>query len=296
MKPNAAHDDMKTWWDRAIETNAEALEQIVILLLRLAGIGTLVPEVETLPRALRTRILHILRPAEFAMRRLILIAASQIRVTVPPAPDSGNSAHAPSPSHSLSLGLPKARPEGDTSPPLRRGEETHDQHTASSPPQRGGEVSSEARRRGGDPAGARNEPAQIRAPATIPVFALFDPFKHYGDPFLTEAEIAALDDPARNDRFLALAHLPPDEPVPAKALCRRIVALRHALQDLEAHALRLARWTARRHLERTRPSRLSALCPGLPPGWKRRPKTGTEEVVKECHTLALIALRPPDTS
>ena len=95
MKPNAAHDDMKTWWDRAIETNAEALEQIVILLLRLAGIGTLVPEVETLPRALRTRILHILRPAEFAIRRLILIAALQIRVTVPPAPDSGNSAHAP---------------------------------------------------------------------------------------------------------------------------------------------------------------------------------------------------------
>jgi len=95
MKPNAAPEDMTTWWDRAIETKVLALEQIVILLLRLAGIGTLVPEVETLPRALRTRILHILRPAEFAMRRLILIAALQIRVTVPPAPDSGNSAHAP---------------------------------------------------------------------------------------------------------------------------------------------------------------------------------------------------------
>jgi hypothetical protein len=63
MKPNAAHDDMATWWNRAIETNVEALEQIVIL--------------------------HILRPAEFAMCRLILIAAAQIHVAVPPIRATG---------------------------------------------------------------------------------------------------------------------------------------------------------------------------------------------------------------
>jgi hypothetical protein len=73
------------------------------------------------------------------------------------------------------------------------------------------------------------------------------------------------------------------------------VALRHVLQDLDAHALRLARWTARRHLERTRPRRWSPIRPGLPPGWRKHPKTETEELVKECHTLALYALKPPDT-
>jgi len=127
-------------WKRAVDHYGEELCAIAAQLIVMAGMQGF-RMVETLPRHLYVRILSILRPAEYAARRLILMAACKI------IPDSSKVAFAPSPSHSLSLGLPKARPEGDTSPPLRRGEETRDRHTASSPPQRGGEVSSEARRR-----------------------------------------------------------------------------------------------------------------------------------------------------
>jgi hypothetical protein len=144
-------------------------------------------------------------------------------------------------------------------------------------------VSSEARRRGGEPAGTRNEPAEIRVPA----FALFDPFKHYGDPWLTPEEIAALDN--RSETVWRLPTLPPDEPVDAKSLCRRIRALANALQNLEQQALRLARWRARRHLDTARPKRWTPLRVGQPPGWRKRPKTTIEEVLKDCHTLALDA-------
>jgi hypothetical protein len=144
-------------------------------------------------------------------------------------------------------------------------------------------VSSEARRRGGEPAGASNEPAQDRAPA----FALFDPFKHYGDPWLTPEQIAALDNPS--EPKWPAPTLPPDEPVDAKSLCRRIRALANAMQDIEGQALRLARWRARRHLDTARPKRWTPLRVGQPPGWKRRSKTPIEEVLKDCHTLALDA-------
>jgi hypothetical protein len=318
MKPNAAHDDMTTWWNRAIETNVEALEQIVILLLRLAGIGTLVPEVATLPRTLRTRILHILRPAEFAMRRLILIAAAQIHVIVPTSPDSG----LPLTKEKTDSGLPLSTGDHSGTPVVN--EEGAPNTASSSSPLRGSEGRVETRgstpielpreakpsgmanlvrgvrsdrqcrpidndfsigetnarsnsvEQGHEPphqlrlarfsrkpayplpAGARDEPAEIRTSAKPASFTLFDPFKRYGDPWLTEADIAAL-------------------------------------EDLDGHALRLARWTARRHLERTRPQRWSPIRPGRPPGWKKHPKTATDEVLKEGHTLALIALRPPDT-
>ncbi len=69
-------------------------------------------------------------------------------------------------------------------------------------------------------------------------------------------------------------------------ICRRIRVLERALQDLEGQAMRLARWRARRDRETCKPKRFSPLRPGRPPGWRKRPKTAVEEVLKECHFLA----------
>jgi hypothetical protein len=61
-------------WARAIERNSEALKGIVealFAMLELAGEAT----VTRLPRSVHSAVLRVLRPAESAMRRLIVIAA-----------------------------------------------------------------------------------------------------------------------------------------------------------------------------------------------------------------------------
>lgn len=229
-------------WEGAIGRNFAAMERIVARLYALAGVTSLRPVVDTLPRGLRIRILSILRPAEFALRRLIAIAAGTREYAFHPI-----------------------RPAGK-------------------------------------PRAAENPPSGAPArPGAEPAFALFDPLKRYGDPWLTPEEIAALHAPsvpfAPEDR-------PPDEPVDAVGLCRRIAALRHALDDLDGQAMRLARWRARRDAEaalgggviRTRPRRWMPMRPGRPPGWKRRPKTEIAELLRECHGLARDAWSRPDTS
>jgi hypothetical protein len=65
----------------AIERNREALKRILLMLVgmaEMAGGGT------TLPRHLYRAILLLLRPAESAVRRLIIAAARGIVVTLPP--------------------------------------------------------------------------------------------------------------------------------------------------------------------------------------------------------------------
>jgi len=221
-------------WHIAIDRNFGEIERIVMQLYRLAGITSLAPFVATLPRHLYTRILSILRPAEFAARRLIAIAACKLDLKVGPA-----------------------RPRGPADPSSpRRDEKPKPAETS---------------------AGSKAEPR-------IPAFQLFDPIKPYGEPWLTPEQIAALSDPVQTRRFTPLP--PSDEPVEASALCRRIAALRHALVDIDAYALRLARWRARRHLATCRPRRWSPMRPGRPPGWKRRPKTALEAVLAECDFLA----------
>ena len=68
-------------WDLAIERNREALERIVMALFALVGLGE-GGSVATLPRHLRSLVLRILRPAESAVRRLIVIAARGVVVEV----------------------------------------------------------------------------------------------------------------------------------------------------------------------------------------------------------------------
>ena len=228
-------------WRRAIDINCEKLCDIAFRLLVMAGIqaGRSNP---FLPRHLYLQILAILRPAEFAARRLIAMAACKLDLKVGPI-----------------------RPGSATDPSSpRRGEDT------------------KACERSERAVVGEGQSDEASTASRIPAFPLFDPFKPFPEPWLTEAEIAALDNPALR---LFVPATPPHEPVDARALGRRIRALADALMDLDGQALRLARWRARRAAGFGRPVRLTPFRPGLPPGWKKRPKTEVEEVLKECNFL-----------
>jgi hypothetical protein len=65
-------------WNAAIEKNREALKRVLAMLVAMAGSGA------TLPRHLHRKVLRLLRPAEAAARRLIVVAACGLVVTLPP--------------------------------------------------------------------------------------------------------------------------------------------------------------------------------------------------------------------
>jgi hypothetical protein len=253
-------------WPLAIDRNSEALCAIAARLIVMAGIQA-GRTVATLPRHLYRRILSLLRPAEYAARRLIVMAACKL------VPDSG-------------LPLATGARQRERSSKFRGG--TDDMRPPFSP--RGRRWMRAFRECPQTDEGDATDKAPSSGPSghLLPrgekeervTFQLFDPFKRPGHPWLEPAGIAADED---NDFPPAL---PPDEPVDAKTLCRRIRALADALGDLEGQAVRLARWRARRHMESSRPRRWSPLRPGRPPGYRKRPKRPVEELLKDCHVLA----------
>ena len=70
-------------WNAAIEDNREALKRVLAMLVAMAGLDGGLPA--TLPRHLHRAVLGLLRPAEAAVRRLIIVAARGIVVALPPA-------------------------------------------------------------------------------------------------------------------------------------------------------------------------------------------------------------------
>jgi hypothetical protein len=88
-------------WNLAIEKNREALKRILAALVAMAGLTGADPRFpsplilslskergggrDTLPRYLHTAVLRLLRPAESAVRRLIIVAARGV-VVPPPHP------------------------------------------------------------------------------------------------------------------------------------------------------------------------------------------------------------------
>src|SRR5262245_29546170 len=69
-------------WTLAIEKNLEALKRILAMLVAMVEFsGT---RTDTLPRHLHRFVLRLLRPAEAAARRLIIIAARGLVVELPP--------------------------------------------------------------------------------------------------------------------------------------------------------------------------------------------------------------------
>jgi hypothetical protein len=71
-------------WARVIARNRDALLRIVAALFAMAGLAD-GEMTATLPRSLHNHLLRILRPAEAAVRRLVIIAARDLVVVVAPA-------------------------------------------------------------------------------------------------------------------------------------------------------------------------------------------------------------------
>ena len=208
-------------WDKAIERYELPLLRIVGALIallvsaRLDGAGLMVP------RRVWRAVLFVLRPAEAAVRRLIIIAARALTSVAPVLRERRANA----------VRMPVERPSS----------------------------------------------AVVMAPA----FQLFDPLKHF--------DFEPNDGGCGFDGAAAFgADDLDDTPINAIALHNRLRALRHALADLSRQATRLARFNARRDalLKALRPVRLSPMRPGLPPGWRQRPRHEVDTVLRDCHQLA----------
>jgi hypothetical protein len=290
-------------WQLAIEKNREALTRVVAMLVAMTGLSLLRDDGDisgdrvnrraspTLPRHLHRLVLRLLRPAEAAARRLIIVAARGLAVAVsPPRPRKpkprsvfvhngigtgivrvGSLPDKPASSRALSLPL---------FDPLKRF----------------------GRRR------------RYVKPGAAPRIRSFDDTR------------VPLFQPQRQPNPLPLT---PDDPLDAGRLSRRLEALAAALDDLPRQAKRVARWRARRDARlnqddggsahptpalradpppqgegnrsvgapsKSRPQRLWPLRPGRPPGWRRRPDHPVYEVLSDLHGLAVWAQERPNTS
>ena len=92
-------------WDLAIKRNSEALKGIIadlFAMLEFAGLAT----VARLPRSVHSAVLRVLRPAESAVRRLIVIAARDLVVKLAPS----RPISPPKPAKPTAKGLGSSRP------------------------------------------------------------------------------------------------------------------------------------------------------------------------------------------
>jgi hypothetical protein len=209
-------------------------------------------------------VLRLLRPAESAARRLVIVAARGIVVELPAArprkPKSKpTSAFLRKPGGTgilLPGGLP---PQADLSRPVRRAA-----LPLCDPPRR----LARCRRRPVASGIPRISVPGMDAPFPVPVRRPLSPF----------------------------------DPIDAMRLALRLAALASALDDLPGHARRFARWRSRRDrsLGRGRAGRPWPLKPGRPPGQfpgnSRRSAHEVYGVLAELHWFAFEALEHPDTS
>jgi len=258
-------------WTLAIARNLTSLRQIAASLFAMAGLNPLQPTA-SLPRHIHAAVLSILRPAEAAMRRLIVIAARDLVVTLTPAERARIAKSAlPAPTSRTGIFLNGRPVQPDD---LARARHTQNMNNT---PASGGQ-----------------------AIARVPAFCLFDPLKRFG------AQRRGRPQAIPRIRFDLDAAAPPnqpsrqktspDDPISATQLCRRLAALQTALDDLPGQAQRLARWRARRLLRRGRPGRLSPMRPGSPPGHRSHGTHPVDEVLHHCHGLAVDVAMRNDTS
>jgi hypothetical protein len=245
-------------WTYAINRHRDAMLRIVAGLFALVGLQE-GRALGTLPRHVYRAVLLVLRPAEAAARRLVVIAARGIVLS-------------PCPARAAPVGL-SARADAPRNPsfclidPLKR----------FAPLQADTDDSDFA-----DLWNDQNEDEEVSYPAS--------------DHALPRISVPGLYDPA----FVIRPVPSLEDPINAAQLGRRLLALKLALDHLPRQARRLARWRARRDFllqsaGPVRPRRLSPLRPGLPPGHRKRQRHDVDEVLLDCHSLALYASKP-DTS
>ena len=229
-------DWLRDWdWDLAVEVQRKPLCWIVMVLFSMAGLisGAVI---ETLPRHVHLSIMHRLRPAESAVRRLIVMA--------------------------MRAGMDDA-PGGKWQRPERR------------------------KRSGKKAKRSEQSKDDSRAGEYVPAFPLFDPRKKIG-PRRRNAPgygpriwvFDGTDDPVWTPTIPM-----PDDRVPARRLCLRLLALKAALDDLPGQAARL-----RRILKRIRRKWPTPMRVGRPPGHRARGKEPIDALLAECQEQAIWAL------
>ena len=230
-------------WTGTIERNRAALLRVVAVLFLMAGLDE--GGADTVPRRVWRKALRLLRPAESAARRLIVIAASGLEVAPPkPRPEK-----APTSTEQLQAKGLLVVHEGINLGLARIW---------------------------------RPEPAAPEKPAPrLPAFPLTDTPRRF------DAKAWNGLRPFPTDGFV---YADENEEVDARPLCRRVLALKRALDDLDGHAIRLARREARRALAESRKAR-APLRLGHPPGHRRRSAFEVDDILRECHALALDAQR-----
>jgi hypothetical protein len=248
-------------WDFAIERNRERLLGAVLALFTLIGLveGGMV---ERLSQRVYRKVLREVRSAEAAVRRLIIIAARNIKVEprpkrpAPKRPINSNKVQAKGSSEGESR---KSRPP---SFPL-------------CDPERRSDWGRSRRRR-----------RKYNGPEPRIRVLDYDPriprFLRGPDPTHAPTPVVEKNAPVK------------DGMVSATRLCRRLFALIRALTNIEREAKRYARFRAQ-PVEERRPKRERALRYGWPPGYRTKPKHEIGEVLKECHWL-ISELPKPDTS
>jgi hypothetical protein len=257
-------------WPLAIERNRAALVAVAAAVAALLGGGD-----GPVARSLRNAALALLRPAEAAARRLIVMAARGLKARLrPPRPIPSGLAAVGRASGSR----PPAFPLFDRPKRYR-------------------------------PAGVilRPEPRAIPRIRTFWTPASTQPLVPPSAISIGSASaqpaVGAADRPAQPAPAPKPARPDPEALVEAARLRLRLQALQAALADLPRQARRLARLRARIQL-RLEARRASAPKDGLwiaprqpmrigrPPGWRLRPGRAVDLVLRECHALAMDAVRP----
>ena len=212
-------------WQAAINLKRDALLRVLAALVAIAT--------PHLSRQSRNAILRVLRPAESAARRLIVIAARFCNA--------------------------KVKASTRTLPNFAQFQPSTAQHT--------------------------------------PRFKLFDPRKRFAAPHtqafkmpnksLPRISVIGVSTPA-------FAARPQNRPLNAAALIARLKALQDALSDLPKQAKRLARQLDKRKTAPPGPRRVPPMRPGLPPSTHANPAHEVDNILKECHALALqLPAAPP---
>jgi hypothetical protein len=275
-------------WNAAIERNREALRRILAMLVAMADLPVLracgdAAGGATLPRHLHRAILALLRPAEAAARRLVIVAARDLTVAPPPPRKVKPKAGSIFVRNGKGTGivLPYGVRPGAILPGL-------------APP--------------------RSAPRLLALPLTDPLPLT----RSRGRP--ATSGIPRISIPGLTQRFSVPRPPSPDDAIDATRLALRLQALGRVLDDLPREARRFARWRAGAAVAgaqnknsvaagaQNEQSRVAAgaqnkktsaagllhrvwpLRPGRPPGGRRRRTHEVHEVLADLHSFAFWAL------
>jgi hypothetical protein len=269
-------------WNAAIEKNREALRRVLAMLVGMAALPVLraCGDAPTLPRHLHRAVLRLLRPAEAAVRRLIIVAARGIVVALPPARP-----YKPKPTAILRNGVGT----GIVMPPGFRS--------------RAGTPAARLCLPLFDPLplwGGSKRPAASGVPRVC-LPGLTEPFPVPGAPSPDDP----IDATRLNLRLQALGRALDDLPREARRFARwraardAVGTQNKELRDV-AGAQNANSPAAAGTQDRNRGAgpfrRVWPLRPGRPPGGLRRPRHEVHDILNVVHGLAFWALQPPDTS